>query len=69
MIQKADLTDVSCAVCSITFALSQGKEGVIDFTAGSELLVAKAKNGHLAVVSRPTEYFGFVSNYRSEYID
>uniref|UniRef100_A0AAQ4QSJ0 Myosin Ic, paralog b n=1 Tax=Gasterosteus aculeatus aculeatus TaxID=481459 RepID=A0AAQ4QSJ0_GASAC len=31
-----------------------GKEGTIDFTPGSELLVAKAKNGHLSVVSPPT---------------
>jgi myosin-1 len=45
---------VSCVGFSITFALSQGKEGVIDFTPGSELLVAKAKNGHLAVVSTQT---------------
>ncbi|KAG7275111.1 LOW QUALITY PROTEIN: hypothetical protein CRUP_009471 [Coryphaenoides rupestris] len=29
----------------------KGKEGVIDFTPGSELLVAKAKNGHLAVTA------------------
>lgn len=31
--------------------MGQGKEGIIDFTPGSELLVAKAKNGHLSVVS------------------
>ncbi|CAB1348678.1 unnamed protein product [Coregonus sp. 'balchen'] len=37
---------------SITFTVGQGKEGIIDFTSGSELLVAKAKNGHLSVVSR-----------------
>uniref|UniRef100_A0A8C5G620 Myosin Ic, paralog b n=1 Tax=Gouania willdenowi TaxID=441366 RepID=A0A8C5G620_GOUWI len=36
---------------SITFTAAQGKEGIIDFTPGSELLVAKAKNGHLSVVS------------------
>uniref|UniRef100_A0A8C9X6Y9 Myosin Ic, paralog b n=1 Tax=Sander lucioperca TaxID=283035 RepID=A0A8C9X6Y9_SANLU len=36
---------------SITFTVGQGKEGIIDFTPGSELLVAKAKNGHLSVVS------------------
>ncbi|KAF0030264.1 hypothetical protein F2P81_016995 [Scophthalmus maximus] len=34
---------------SIKFTLGQGKEGIIDFTPGSELLVAKAKNGHLSV--------------------
>lgn len=36
---------------SIKFMVAQGKEGIIDFTAGSQLLVAKAKNGHLSVVS------------------
>uniref|UniRef100_A0A7N8WN81 Myosin Ic, paralog b n=1 Tax=Mastacembelus armatus TaxID=205130 RepID=A0A7N8WN81_9TELE len=36
---------------SIKFTVGQGKEGIIDFTPGSELLVAKAKNGHLSVVS------------------
>ncbi|XP_063150653.1 unconventional myosin-Ic isoform X3 [Candoia aspera] len=38
---------------SIKFTVGQGKEGIIDFTSGSELLIAKAKNGHLAVVSDP----------------
>uniref|UniRef100_A0A8C5AFH9 Myosin Ic, paralog b n=1 Tax=Gadus morhua TaxID=8049 RepID=A0A8C5AFH9_GADMO len=50
--EKADNVNINQG--SITFALSQGKEGVIDFTPGSELLVAKAKNGHLAVVSTQT---------------
>uniref|UniRef100_A0A667Z2F6 Myosin Ic, paralog b n=1 Tax=Myripristis murdjan TaxID=586833 RepID=A0A667Z2F6_9TELE len=36
---------------SITFTVGQGKEGIIDFTPGSELLVAKAKNGHLSVTA------------------
>uniref|UniRef100_A0AAQ4QYX1 Myosin Ic, paralog b n=1 Tax=Gasterosteus aculeatus aculeatus TaxID=481459 RepID=A0AAQ4QYX1_GASAC len=36
---------------SITFTSGQGKEGTIDFTPGSELLVAKAKNGHLSVTA------------------
>ncbi|XP_035288723.1 unconventional myosin-Ic-like isoform X1 [Anguilla rostrata] len=36
---------------SIKFTVGQGKEGIIDFTAGSELLVAKAKNGHLSVTA------------------
>uniref|UniRef100_A0AAY4EPI8 Myosin Ic, paralog b n=1 Tax=Denticeps clupeoides TaxID=299321 RepID=A0AAY4EPI8_9TELE len=36
---------------SIKFSINNGKEGIIDFTAGSELLIAKAKNGHLSVVS------------------
>uniref|UniRef100_A0A8C6UGI4 Myosin Ic, paralog b n=1 Tax=Neogobius melanostomus TaxID=47308 RepID=A0A8C6UGI4_9GOBI len=35
---------------SIKFT-AHGKEGIIDFTPGSELLVAKSKNGHLSVVS------------------
>lgn len=36
---------------SITFAGGPGRDGTIDFTPGSELLITKAKNGHLAVVS------------------
>ncbi|XP_068601961.1 unconventional myosin-Ic-like [Brachionichthys hirsutus] len=36
---------------SIMFAMGQGKEGTIDFTPGSELLIAKAKNGHLSVTA------------------
>uniref|UniRef100_A0A3Q3AVC3 Myosin Ic, paralog b n=1 Tax=Kryptolebias marmoratus TaxID=37003 RepID=A0A3Q3AVC3_KRYMA len=36
---------------SIKFVVAQGKEGIIDFTPGSQLLVTKAKNGHLSVVS------------------
>lgn len=40
-----------CFPSSIQFTVGQGKEGVINFTAGSELLVTKAKNGHLSVVS------------------
>ncbi len=36
---------------SIQFNVAQGKEGIIDFTSGSDLLIAKAKNGHLSVVS------------------
>ncbi|KAL6471340.1 hypothetical protein MHYP_G00199900 [Metynnis hypsauchen] len=36
---------------SINFTVSQGKEGTIDFTSGSELLIAKAKNGHLSVTA------------------
>lgn len=38
---------------SITFAGGPGRDGIIDFTPGSELLITKAKNGHLAVVSAP----------------
>nr|XP_014350501.1 PREDICTED: unconventional myosin-Ic [Latimeria chalumnae] len=36
---------------SIKFTVGQGKEGTIDFTSGSELVIAKAKNGHLSVVA------------------
>ncbi|XP_036392066.1 myosin Ic, paralog b isoform X1 [Megalops cyprinoides] len=36
---------------SIKFTTRQGKEGIIDFTSGSALLVAKAKNGHLSVTA------------------
>ncbi|XP_036419693.1 myosin Ic, paralog b isoform X1 [Colossoma macropomum] len=36
---------------SIKFTVGQGKEGIIDFTSGSELLIAKAKNGHLSVTA------------------
>lgn len=36
---------------SITFAGGPGRDGIIDFTSGSELLITKAKNGHLAVVA------------------
>lgn len=39
------------ALHSIKFTVGQGKEGIIDFISGSELLIAKAKNGHLTVVS------------------
>lgn len=35
---------------SIRFAIAKGKEGVIDFTSGSDLRVVKTKNGHLSVV-------------------
>uniref|UniRef100_A0A665VAL5 Myosin Ic, paralog b n=1 Tax=Echeneis naucrates TaxID=173247 RepID=A0A665VAL5_ECHNA len=44
---------------SIKFTVAQGKEGIIDFTPGSELLVAKAKNGHLSVVSDSSSHLGF----------
>ncbi|XP_066514918.1 myosin Ic, paralog b [Hoplias malabaricus] len=36
---------------SIKFTVGQGKEGIIDFTSGSELLISKAKNGHLSVTA------------------
>lgn len=42
----------SCAATSIRFAVARGKEGIIDFVRGSELKVAKGKQGHLLVVSQ-----------------
>ncbi|XP_064834174.1 unconventional myosin-Ic-like isoform X2 [Oncorhynchus masou masou] len=36
---------------SIMFAVARGKEGVIDFTSGPELKVAKCKKGHLRVTA------------------
>ncbi|KAL4657338.1 unconventional myosin-Ic-like isoform X1 [Arapaima gigas] len=36
---------------SIKFTVGRGKEAVIDFTVGPELLIAKAKNGHLSVTA------------------
>uniref|UniRef100_A0A8C7GMJ5 Myosin Ic, paralog a n=1 Tax=Oncorhynchus kisutch TaxID=8019 RepID=A0A8C7GMJ5_ONCKI len=42
---------LSVPVCSITFAVARGKEGVIDFTSGPELKVAKCKKGHLLVTA------------------
>ncbi|KAM9384865.1 unconventional myosin-Ic-like [Pholidichthys leucotaenia] len=36
---------------SIRFAVSRGKEGIIDFVRGSELKVAKGKRGHLLVTA------------------
>ncbi|EMP37836.1 Myosin-Ic [Chelonia mydas] len=45
------INNVNISQGSIKFTIGQGKEGIIDFTSGSELLIAKAKNGHLAVVS------------------
>ncbi|XP_072445298.1 unconventional myosin-Ic-like [Chiloscyllium punctatum] len=36
---------------SIKFTIKHGKEGIIDFTSGSELIISKSKNGHLSVVA------------------
>lgn len=36
---------------SIKFAVGHGKEGIIDFLSGSELLIGKAKNGNLSVTA------------------
>ncbi|KAM8960680.1 unconventional myosin-Ih [Pelodytes ibericus] len=49
---------VTVAQGSITFHF-QGKEGIIDFTAGAETQVYKAKNGHLTVVSLKTLIYIF----------
>ncbi|GCB79458.1 hypothetical protein scyTo_0017893, partial [Scyliorhinus torazame] len=35
----------------IKFRIKQGKDGIIDFTSGSELIISKAKSGHLSVVA------------------
>ncbi|XP_069082199.1 unconventional myosin-Ic isoform X1 [Pleurodeles waltl] len=49
---SADKVDnINISQGSIKFAVGQGKEGIIDFTAGSEHLVTKAKNGHLSVTA------------------
>ncbi|XP_053502449.1 myosin Ic, paralog b isoform X1 [Ictalurus furcatus] len=45
------INNINISQGSITFTVSQGKEGMIDFTSGSELLIAKAKNGHLSVTA------------------
>ncbi|KAK3561154.1 hypothetical protein QTP86_028387, partial [Hemibagrus guttatus] len=45
------LNNINISQESITFTVCQGKEGMIDFTSGSELLIAKAKNGHLSVTA------------------
>ncbi|XP_027003002.1 myosin Ic, paralog b isoform X1 [Tachysurus fulvidraco] len=45
------LNNINISQESITFTVCQGKEGMIDFTSGSELLVSKAKNGHLSVTA------------------
>uniref|UniRef100_A0A6Q2XJY5 Myosin IHa n=1 Tax=Esox lucius TaxID=8010 RepID=A0A6Q2XJY5_ESOLU len=39
---------------SITFQIQAGKEGVVDFSSGSESMVYKDRNGHLMVVSHAT---------------
>uniref|UniRef100_A0A673G217 Unconventional myosin-Ic n=1 Tax=Sinocyclocheilus rhinocerous TaxID=307959 RepID=A0A673G217_9TELE len=49
--------------CSINLFLARGKEGVIDFTSGSDLRVVKTKNGHLSVV-RITHLL--IKKYRAE---
>lgn len=53
-------------MCSIKFAVARGKEGVIDFTSGPELKVAKGKKGHLLVVSKGTEETYYYEDSRAE---
>uniref|UniRef100_UPI0000F1DFE7 unconventional myosin-Ic isoform 1 n=2 Tax=Danio rerio TaxID=7955 RepID=UPI0000F1DFE7 len=43
--------NVNISQDSIRFAIARGKEGVIDFTSGSDLRVVKSKNGHLSVTT------------------
>ncbi|XP_060800201.1 myosin Ic, paralog b isoform X2 [Neoarius graeffei] len=45
------INNINISQGSITFTICQGKEGTIDFTSGSELLIAKAKNGNLSVTA------------------
>uniref|UniRef100_A0A8C1MU71 Unconventional myosin-Ic-like n=1 Tax=Cyprinus carpio TaxID=7962 RepID=A0A8C1MU71_CYPCA len=55
--------NVNISQDSIRFAIARGKEGVIDFTSGSDLRVVKTKNGHLSVV-RITHLL--IKKYRAE---
>uniref|UniRef100_A0A3Q2DGK3 Myosin Ic, paralog a n=1 Tax=Cyprinodon variegatus TaxID=28743 RepID=A0A3Q2DGK3_CYPVA len=50
MANKTNYVNISPG--SIRFAVSRVKEGIIDFTRGPELKVAKGKRGHLLVVSQ-----------------
>ncbi|KTF82652.1 hypothetical protein cypCar_00012365 [Cyprinus carpio] len=43
--------NVNISQDSIRFAIARGKEGVIDFSSGSDLRVVKTKNGHLSVTT------------------
>ncbi|XP_067866002.1 unconventional myosin-Ic-like [Heterodontus francisci] len=45
---------------SIKFTIKHGKEGIIDFTSGSELIISKAKNGHLSVITCSTTVAAFI---------
>ncbi|XP_059913630.1 unconventional myosin-Ic-like [Gadus macrocephalus] len=50
MANKVDQVNVSQG--SIRFSAARSKEGVVDFTRGAELKVAKGKHGHLLVTAR-----------------
>ncbi|XP_030217397.1 unconventional myosin-Ic isoform X2 [Gadus morhua] len=50
MANKVDQVNVSQG--SIRFSAARSKEGVVDFTRGPELKVAKGKHGHLLVTAR-----------------
>ncbi|XP_026105337.1 unconventional myosin-Ic-like isoform X2 [Carassius auratus] len=43
--------NVNISQDSIRFAIARGKEGVIDFTSGTDLRAVKTKNGHLSVTT------------------
>uniref|UniRef100_A0A673FRV7 Unconventional myosin-Ic n=1 Tax=Sinocyclocheilus rhinocerous TaxID=307959 RepID=A0A673FRV7_9TELE len=51
--------NVNISQDSIRFAIARGKEGVIDFTSGSDLRVVKTKNGHLLNALYLMCYFWF----------
>lgn len=50
-IMADNVNSVNISQDSIRFAVARGKEGVVDFTSGSELRVAKGKNGHMQVTA------------------
>ncbi|XP_067084920.1 unconventional myosin-Ic isoform X1 [Osmerus mordax] len=46
-----NINSVNVSQDSIRFAVARGREGVVDFTSGSDLRVAKGKKGHLVVTA------------------
>lgn len=40
-------------IASVKVEIQPGKESAVDFSAGPEPMIYKAKNGHLMVVRRP----------------
>lgn len=42
--------DASAMIASIKIEIQPGKESAVDFSAGQEPMIYKAKNGHLMVV-------------------
>uniref|UniRef100_A0A3Q3F6E0 Myosin IHa n=1 Tax=Labrus bergylta TaxID=56723 RepID=A0A3Q3F6E0_9LABR len=51
---------------SIKIEIQAGKESAVDFSAGQEPMVYKAKNGHLMVVRRCSDDEEFLMNYSAE---